>query len=82
MSEAFKRTEAELEHYYDFPDWEDCIGRWNTACDLIGIRRCLWVLRIDFNYPDGLENLHPSKFKRVLSALRIRYHELKKAGKI
>jgi hypothetical protein len=80
MHRPFKQDD--IEQYYDYPAWKDCIVKWNTACDLIGIRRCLWVLRIDFNYSKGLENLEPSRFKRVLSALRVRYHELQNAGKL
>ena len=48
----------------------------------MGIKQTLYVLRWDFNWGKSLSCLHPDRYPKLLSLLRVKYHELVKAGKI
>jgi len=70
------------ENYIEYPDWKECIRKWNKACDIMGIRQCLWVLRFELKFRGSLAHLHPDKFKTLLNLCRRRYAELRSSGKI
>jgi len=74
--------DKELTDYSDLPMWKDFIIKWNTACDTMGAKQCLWVLRIEMKYDGYLSDLDPSQFNNLMQRLRRRYEQLKEQGKL
>ena len=70
------------EDYTDYPQWKDFILTWNKAQDAMGIKQTLWVLRFDFKWTKSLSCLHPEQYPKLLSLLRVKYHELVKRCRI
>tara|TARA_R110001592_G_scaffold96444_1_gene276979 strand:+ start:3503 stop:3784 length:282 start_codon:yes stop_codon:yes gene_type:complete len=77
MSEFFSG-----EYYGDYPQFTDMILRWNKACDLMGSRKCIWVLRVDMKHTRSIVSLNPDRYSDLLRRLRIKYHEVAKFGKL
>lgn len=74
-----------LNHKTDYSETElfnDYIIKWNKACDVMGVKQCLWVLRMEMKFDDSLVYLEPSKWMVLIKKLRFRYAWLKEIGKI
>lgn len=74
--------DKELTDHTDLPMWKDCIKKWNLACDTMGARQCLWVLRIEMKYDGYLSDMDPMDFNSLINRLRRRYEQLKEQGKL
>ncbi len=70
------------EYYGDYPEWKDFIIKYNTACDVMGIKQVLWVKNIDLDMRYPLITYPPEKWKDLLFRLRLRYNDLVKCGKV
>tara|TARA_R110001592_G_scaffold116081_2_gene317117 strand:- start:380 stop:595 length:216 start_codon:yes stop_codon:yes gene_type:complete len=68
--------------YLEQDFFKENILKWNTACDLMGIKQCLWVLKIDMKYEKSLIFMEPQQWKKLILKLRHRYNWLKKIGRI
>ena len=77
MSEFF-----DGEYYGDYPQFKEMILKWNKACDLMGSRQCIWVLRFDMKHTRTIASLSPDRYPDLLRRLRLKYHELKRFGKL
>ena len=70
------------EYYGDYTWFKENILKWNTACDVIGIKQALWVLRFECKWEKGLDEMDEFKWNHLMKMLRKKYHELIKLGKI
>lgn len=48
----------------------------------MGVKQCLWVLRVEMKFDGSLIYLEPAKWVVLLKKLRFRYTWLKEIGKI
>ena len=83
QKDGYRHLKTTSEDYFVDEDWwKKYILKWNKACDIMGPRQCLWVLRFDMKYNGRLESMEPMKWNILLQKLREKYQELKKVGKI
>ena len=68
--------------FTDYPQFKEMIVKWNKACDLMGSRKCIWVLRVDMKHTRSIVSLDPDRYSDLLRRLRLKYHELAKFGKL
>jgi len=68
--------------YLETELFSDYIIKWNKACDIMGVKQCLWVLRVEMKFDGSLIYLEPAKWVVLLKKLRFRYTWLKDIGKI
>ena len=70
------------DYYGDYPWFGKNIIRWNDACDIMGIKQCLFVLRFECKWKKGLDEMNEHQWKVLFNRLTTKYHELVKRGKI
>tara|TARA_R100001129_G_scaffold177565_2_gene152547 strand:- start:203 stop:451 length:249 start_codon:yes stop_codon:yes gene_type:complete len=70
------------DYYGDYPFFKKNIIRWNDACDIMGIKQCLFVLRFECKWKKGLDALDEQKWNHLFRMLTKKYHQLVKRGKI
>ena len=76
-------SKKEKEDFSEYPGWKQMIIKWNDVCDIMGSRQALWVLRIECEFKGCLTEMNPQVFRmKILPALRKRYAELVRCGKI